>query len=395
MCLGGSFSLGASVGGPFLLSGTRIAEVRAALSVGEDEALLSDWREFREIAERILEAGQVYSVTFKETMAASGNPHDYFSTGPYWWPNPDTEDGLPYVRRDGEFNPSRDKISNRANLRSMVKETRVLTVAYALSGEERFAEHAARLVRVWFLDAATHMRPNLNHAQAIPGRVSGRGTGIIDSHVFIHLMDALRLLEGSAYWTATDAAGMRQWLGDFLDWLLAHPHGHHERQAANNHGTAYDFQVVSIALYLDRLALAHLILTEQTRARIGSQIDAAGRQPLELARTRSWSYCTENLRHFFWLARLGEHVDVDLYHFTAPGGGSLRGALEFLLPHACDPHSWPFEQVTDWSADYLREVLLLAMPVYPELSLPFEKVLDCLTSFPFLYEEARFLLRLL
>lgn len=38
-------------------------------------------------------------VTAQKLKAPSGNPHDYTSMGPYWWPNPDTPDGLPYVLR--------------------------------------------------------------------------------------------------------------------------------------------------------------------------------------------------------------------------------------------------------------------------------------------------------
>ncbi|MCT9623451.1 alginate lyase, partial [Curtobacterium sp. C2H10] len=38
------------------------------------------------------------SVMDKTLVAASGNKHDYYSFPPYWWPNPETKDGLPYIR---------------------------------------------------------------------------------------------------------------------------------------------------------------------------------------------------------------------------------------------------------------------------------------------------------
>ena len=44
-----------------------------------------------------------YSVTYKKALPPSGDKHDYISMGPYWWPNPKTADGLPYIRRDGEW----------------------------------------------------------------------------------------------------------------------------------------------------------------------------------------------------------------------------------------------------------------------------------------------------
>ncbi|WP_200791335.1 alginate lyase family protein, partial [Klebsiella variicola] len=47
----------------------------------------------------------LFSVMDKTLVAASGDKHDYYSFPPYWWPNPDTKDGLPYIRKDGQTNP--------------------------------------------------------------------------------------------------------------------------------------------------------------------------------------------------------------------------------------------------------------------------------------------------
>ena len=43
-----------------------------------------------------------WSVMDKQHVPPSGDKHDYMSLGPYWWPDPDKPDGLPYIRRDGE-----------------------------------------------------------------------------------------------------------------------------------------------------------------------------------------------------------------------------------------------------------------------------------------------------
>src|SRR5260370_7410555 len=49
------------------------------------------------------------TVVRKHTLPPSGDIHDYLSIAPYWWPNPDTADGLPWVQHDGHTNPrSRD-----------------------------------------------------------------------------------------------------------------------------------------------------------------------------------------------------------------------------------------------------------------------------------------------
>ena len=52
------------------------------------------------------------SVMDKPFLPPSGNKHDYISQGPYWWPDPEKADGLPYIRRDGEVNPEVRKFTD-------------------------------------------------------------------------------------------------------------------------------------------------------------------------------------------------------------------------------------------------------------------------------------------
>ena len=327
-------------------------------------------------ADRILEASQLYSVTFNERIAPSGDPHDYYSTGPYWWPNPDTADGLPYIRIDGKFNPERDRVSDREPFTRKVHDTRILSIALVLSGEARYGEQAARLLRTWFLDPGTRMNPNLNHAQAIPGVTDGRGTGIIDTHPLAELVDAISLVGDGNFLSRGESARLDEWLKQFADWMLYSENGIDERQATNNHGTAYDLQLRALLWKTGQKQRLRQYLATVSLPRIGSQIQADGRQPRELARTRTWSYCTENLEHFFKLGLIADSVGIDLLHHVSESGSSLQGALAFLLPYACDSGSWPYEQVTAWQDGYIRNVLYIAREVYPDL--PVAEKLDCL-----------------
>jgi hypothetical protein len=52
------------------------------------------------------------SVIEKEQIPPSGDKHDYMSMAPYWWPNPETPNRLPYIRKDGERNPEIYKIAD-------------------------------------------------------------------------------------------------------------------------------------------------------------------------------------------------------------------------------------------------------------------------------------------
>lgn len=81
-------------------------------------------------ADDALSAGP-FSVTFKDETPPSGDKRDYMSQGPYWWPNPDTDDGLPYVRRDGERNPEGDRL-DRQSMGRMASAATTLALAWFL-----------------------------------------------------------------------------------------------------------------------------------------------------------------------------------------------------------------------------------------------------------------------
>lgn len=333
-------------------------------------------RQLLDEAQAVLAAGQRYSVTFNDRLPPSGNRNDYYSTGPYWWPDPDSPDGLPYIRIDGKFNPERDRVSDREPLHRMVREVRLLALAGLLARDSQFGEWAAELVRTWFLDPETRMRPNLRHAQAIPGVTEGRGTGIIDAHPFAELVDALLLLEHGGHLDPEETGNLRAWFQAYGDWLLHSPNGVDEREALNNHGTAYDLQLAAVLRYTGQDSTLVRYLWKTTVPRLEQQIEADGRQPLELSRTRTWSYCTENLEHFFKLGLIARTVGVDLFHEVPPGGGGLRTALDFLVPHACQPETWPYPQETEWQHGFIRNVLSVAAGVYDGTR--YADTLDCL-----------------
>jgi hypothetical protein len=304
------------------------------------------------------------SVMDKVQTPPSGTKHDFMSMGPYWWPDTSKPGGVPYIRRDGLRNPEYYTITDQEYFSLMNEAVEKLSVAYAVTRDVRYAAKAASLLRVWFLDAATKMNPNMNHAQYIPGINTGRGIGIIETHGIYKLIDALCLLEASAEWSTTDDRQMRQWLSEYLQWLTTNQYGIDESNEKNNHGTWYDVQVVSVSMFLGQNDRARAVLEAAKEKRIASQIEPDGKQPLELARTKSWGYSTMNLSAFFHLAMLGDRAGVDLWTYRSQRGGSIRGALDYLLPFTEHPEKWEYQNLHPIESRALVPLLLTAEKKY-------------------------------
>src|SRR5512144_3453095 len=129
------------------------------------------------------------------------------SQAPYFWPDPKTPRGLPYIRRDGERNPEINKITDHRSLDDLENAVETLALAYYFKGDEAHAAKAVQLLRTFFLDPATRMNPNLEYAQFIPGINTGRGIGLIETRGLPRVVDAIGLLAGSKSLTQVDQGG--------------------------------------------------------------------------------------------------------------------------------------------------------------------------------------------
>ena len=296
-------------------------------------------------------------VTDKHTLLPPSNdPHDYFSLSPYWWPDPSKPNGLPYIRRDGQTNPESKRDLDQPRVAMMGDRVQALALAYYLTGEERYAEAAAKQIKAWFLDPATHMNPHLRFSQLVRGNPNERGSGIIDTRWFIEVVDAVGMLQGSHAWTADDQKNLQHWCKQYLDWLLTSPNGAHERAAKNNHGSWYAAQTASYAMFVGDTAKARDIVNG-IRDRIEWQIKPDGTQPQEMVRTRSMHYSTFNVEALSRLAEIGRKLGIDLWNYTAPSGGSLRAAALHVAQYVGREKEWPGQQITGIE----QPVLLSAM----------------------------------
>lgn len=294
------------------------------------------------------------SVMDKQQTPASGDKHDYMSLARYYWPDSTKPNGLPYVSRDGIPNPEILTITDATHCASMIEEAQTLGLAYFIFGEERYAARASQVIRAWFLDSATAMNPNLNHAQAVKGMDDGRPAGTIETRNLGLVWDAAGLLAGSVSWTEADQNGLIGWCRRYLQWLTSAPRAIAASKFENNIGVWFAVQAGSVALFVDDLKTAERIFLGARAQAVDRQIEPDGGQPRELTRTTSANYVFFNLEAFFRLAWLAQHAGVDVWQYTSPDGRSIRGALDWVLPYMRGEKPWTWKQIKEfyWDTAY-------------------------------------------
>lgn len=306
------------------------------------------------------------NVVARKMKAPTGNPHDYASIGSYWWPNPDTTDGLPYVRRDGEVTPAaKDQVTHR----NMADKVFDLAMAAYYFEDEKYAREAEKALYDWHLNPETYMTPHATYAQSIPGICDGRGIGIIDFVYSYKVFDAAAILEALG-WIAEDTmAGLMQWYRDFTDWLLTSENGLTEECELNNHGTFYDVLILSAAIFTGREALINKICTTSYERRFIKQTEENGAQPLELARTMGMHYSLANARALFLIANMARRYGHDEYWGIDPLRGVCiaRSTVDYIYPYAKDPESFPYQEINYSSVPpIIQDLLWILEENFPE-----------------------------
>ena len=289
------------------------------------------------------------SVMDKSFTPASGNKHDYMSLSRYYWPNPNTADGLPYVNRDGHSNPELE-LYDRNRLGDMAGAVTTLSLAYYLSAKKEYADKAVSLLRTWFLDPETKMNPNMNYGQIVPGLYNGMGRqfGIIDGYSFVEMLDGVKLLEAEKAIPDEELAALRRWFSSYTSWLVNSSHGKGESNTKNNHSIAYDVQLLMYSLFSNELATAYRVIDEFPARRLQAQIRPDGSQPEELSRTKSYWYSIYNLSHMLDICDMARTQKKEIYKIQgSDGSGSIEKALAYLTAYIGRSSSWPYKEL-DW-----------------------------------------------
>jgi len=281
------------------------------------------------------------TVTAYTSSRSAGSIHDFYSEGDYWWPNPDDSTG-PYIQRDGMTNPD-NFVAHRKALIWFSKIIGALASAYLITHDDQYTQHAVSHVTAWFISPQTRMNPNLLYAQAISGRVTGRGIGIIDT---IHLMEVAQgvlVFENSPSFSENVARQVKEWFADYLQWLTTHEYGITEMNAKNNHGTCWVMQVASFAKLTDNQSLLDFCRDRFKNVLLPNQMDEHGGFPLELQRTKPYGYSLFNLDAMVMICQILSSTENDLWNYTTPDGKSVKKGIEYLYPFIKDKSIWPLK----------------------------------------------------
>ncbi|UMB54137.1 alginate lyase family protein [Lutibacter sp. A64] len=310
-----------------------------------DKKAVENYKELLNNADQLLDV-KAYSVVNKTGLPPSKNKHDYMSIGPYWWPNPNTDDGLPYIRKDGEINPeTRNDFTDFVEKNNFISAVTTLSEAYFFSDKKQYATKSLALINTWFLNEETRMNPNVNFGQYVPGKSEGRCFGIIEFDGITTVIQFLELAKDRNILDKKTEDGMLIWFTEYSDWLKNSKLGKEEATRKNNHGTHYDVQLLNILVYLNKIEEVKKYLSTVTKNRIFSQIEPDGSQPLELARTKSFSYSVMNLHGFLELAKMGQKVGIDLWNVTSQDGRSIKKGYQYMIPYVTGQKEWKHQQI--------------------------------------------------
>lgn len=289
------------------------------------------------------------TVTAETSQRSAGGKHDFFSEGDYWWPNPKSVDS-PYIQKDGMTNPE-NFVAHRHAMIRLSKIVGALASAYKLTGDEKYVQQALKHCKAWFVDTATRMHPNLLYAQAIKGRFSGRGIGIIDTIQLMEVVQGLEAMLHAKTINANDLASIKNWFEQYLQWLTTHKYGTDEMNAENNHGTCWAMQVACFAKFTGNQKLMDFCSERYKKVLLPNQMAADGSFPRELKRTKPFGYSIFNLDAMSTLCQILSTKENNLWNYQTADGRSIKKGIEFLAPYLADKNKWPYQHdVMYWEA---------------------------------------------
>ena len=308
-------------------------------------------------ADKMLDEKPV-TVTASHCKRSAGGTHDFYSEGDYWWPDP-ANPGGPYIQKDGQSNPENFSDHRLAMIR-FSDITSTLTSAWLLTGEIKYAAGASQHLNAWFADTLTRMNPNMLYAQAIWGRYTGRGIGLIDAYHLVEVARSAQILIDRKAIPDKEAGAIKEWFTQFLKWMTTHSYGLDEMNAKNNHGTCWVATVSAMSTLVGDETIRQMCINRFKTILLPTQMADDGSFPLEIKRTKPFGYSLFNTDAFCNVAEILSTPKDNLWTFTTPDGKSLKKGMKYIFPFIKDKATWPFaKDIFIWEEWPVRQSSLL------------------------------------
>lgn len=283
-----------------------------------------------------------WSVTDFGIVAPSGDPHDYYSEAPFWWPDPKNPDG-PYIRKDGVMRHDRF-MGHRDAVDELSYTVLYLCIAGYLLEREDYQARAAELLRIWFLNKDTRMYPRIIYGEAIKGITEGRAAGLIVLRQFNRIVHALGFLSENPKYTNL-IENLQDWFSAMLQFLTTHEIGLQESRSGNNHAAWWTTHVATYAAFTGDEVRLQEAFEHYRSVIIPEQIMTDGSMPRELERTLSFHYTLFHLDACALLCEIAAQRGEDLWNYETKDGRSLKKAIQYVLPYLDNPYLWKFSQI--------------------------------------------------
>jgi hypothetical protein len=297
-----------------------------------------------------------------------GTPHDYYSEAE---PDPAAAEARPRVQ-----SPAAPFTAHRDALFALGLAVPALAAAHLLTGEDRYAAHAALHLRAWFVDPATSMTPRLDYghmaatptatthppapslnasAPTPPHPAGGTFEGILETLPLVEIAQAIPFLATSPALTDTERTALRAWFAAYLSWLTA-PEDSGPRLPAlardrkDHHGTSWLLQAVAYSILTapegttpksEDASLEPLRRRYKT-VTLRAQLSAGGSFTHDLSSPNPYRDSLSNLDMLAALCLLLTTRFDSLWDYQLEDGPGMRSAIAYHFPFIADRGLWPF-----------------------------------------------------
>lgn len=319
---------------------------------------------------RVLDQAKTYmdapikTITAAQSERSTGGLHDFYSEGDYWWPDTANPEG-PYIRKDGMTNPD-NFTAHRIFMRELSLIVPALVSAYLITDEEKYAERAIDHLNAWFADEETRMNPHMLYSQAIYGRTTGRGIGIIDAIHLVEVVKAAIILDEKNRLKDDELEEIKEWFHDFNTWITTHPYGLDEKTNGNNHSTCWAMQVAMYARFTENDSLLDECERFYKNTLLPEQMAVNGSFPKELSRTKPYGYSLFNLDAMYTLVHILANHNPEIWNYAYNDSLHIKKAVDFMYPYIKNKDSWPYPPDVMYFDDWpmRHPALLYAYMVY-------------------------------